>query len=994
MDHKTWLWKKKPTEKTLVAADKANVSQRINEEEVQILQTDKAELEGEIKLLNEKLASALSECNAKDELVEKHAKMAQEALAGWEKAESEAVSLKQELGDVKRQRAAGEERVTHLDMALKECMQQLRFVREEQEQRIHDAVMKTSGESEKSRIVLEEKIADTNRRLSKFGVENTQLSKALLAKEKLIQDLNEQRTRVEVDFKALMTRLESTEKENTSLKYEVRVLEKELEIRSEEREFNRRTADVAHKQHLESVKKIAKLESECQRLRILVRKRLPGPAALAKMKNEVEALGRDRAETRKRNSSPSRTGSVDFAMDNFSDSPSKRLDYLVEKLCALEEENRSLQETLGKKTSQIDMEPGRNMHLPYEFSVASMSDMGSDDKVSCAESLAAALISDLENLKDGKRVGAPLQKAVGASDIDLMDDFVEMEKLAVVSVDKSFGSSHLGLVEGSEILDTFKNQSVAVHSDVSGYGRWKHPDKSPLSDSAVGIIGNGISFEKKKHHEVQSNLNKSIRKTIELIEGISFPSLDYGASAKDGSHFPYKNSDTSSGYMVRVFQWKTSELSSVLQQFIRSCNDLLIGDADFEKFAEELTLCLDWVINHCFSLQDVSSMREAIKKHYDWDESHSESEVEVGTPSQLSESDKLQALKEKLSRLPCNDFQMEDTQRNPRVENGKLEVELPNMESAKQDFEGRLQSECGKTESSMIQLQESEEIKKGLQRDLETLKESKGMIENQIDHHKLATEIDHHNLVNADLATKLKVARAELNEAHPRFLSLETEVENKSVCCEELEATCVDLQLQLESDKNTGMPKDAAAQEEKQLRTEWEITAASEKLAECQETILNLGKQLKELASTKDSALDLVSNPSDKLTTTSTNPPKKGISQRSSLLDKILAEDNAEPGDLKFHNTMEVFGMSDPQKPPAVLHGNSSSSLLPHEKVDPHENERFLNRNGSKLNDNAAEVSSLAIKPVRKKVGGGLFKKLLWRRNKGKNKKLTLPFAC
>lgn len=33
-DHKTWLWKKRSTEKTLVAADKANASQRINEEEV------------------------------------------------------------------------------------------------------------------------------------------------------------------------------------------------------------------------------------------------------------------------------------------------------------------------------------------------------------------------------------------------------------------------------------------------------------------------------------------------------------------------------------------------------------------------------------------------------------------------------------------------------------------------------------------------------------------------------------------------------------------------------------------------------------------------------------------------------------------------------------------------------------------------------------------------------------------------------------------------
>lgn len=46
--------------------------------------TDKAvELEISKKDLNEKLSSALSECNAKDDLVTKHAKVAEEAIAGY-----------------------------------------------------------------------------------------------------------------------------------------------------------------------------------------------------------------------------------------------------------------------------------------------------------------------------------------------------------------------------------------------------------------------------------------------------------------------------------------------------------------------------------------------------------------------------------------------------------------------------------------------------------------------------------------------------------------------------------------------------------------------------------------------------------------------------------------------------------------------------------------------------------------------------------------------
>ena len=100
------------------------------------------------------------------------------------------VSLKQELDGALLQRVVGEERLAHLDAALKECMQQLRFVREEQEKRIHDAVMKTSKEFEKTQAVLEEKLAETSKRLAKTGVENSQLSKALLVKENLIEDVN------------------------------------------------------------------------------------------------------------------------------------------------------------------------------------------------------------------------------------------------------------------------------------------------------------------------------------------------------------------------------------------------------------------------------------------------------------------------------------------------------------------------------------------------------------------------------------------------------------------------------------------------------------------------------------------------------------------------------------------------------------------------------------------------------------------------------------
>lgn len=873
MDHKTWLWKKRSTDKTIVAADKVNLSLGGHEEEIQTLLNDKAVLERDLKNLGEKLSLVLAESNDKDGTIRKQEKMAQEAIAGWEKAEAEATSLKKALDKAIQHRVAGEERVVCLDAALKECMQQLRFVREEQEKRIHDAMMKTSSKFEKTIIVLEEKLAETNKRLSKLGSENSQLSKALLAKEKVIEDLKGHRARAEADFITLMTRLESMEKESASLKYEVRVLEKELEIRNEEREFNRRTADVAHKQHLESAKKIAKLESECQRLRVLVRKRLPGPAAMAKMRSEVEMLGRDPTRTRRKLIST--TGSMDFAI-NAPDTPSRRINFLTEQLYLMEEENRAIKETLSRKTN--------------EPSLASVSDMGSEGKVGGSESWASALISELEHFKNGKQSDTPSCKTVGASDINLMDDFVEMEKLAIVSVD--------------------------CQSD--------HFVSNPEIQPENMLIGNNVSSAKKSNQQVQLDASKSIHKIIELIDGISLPSPEY---VNNDSLIPYKNSEMPGDYTVRVFQWKSSDLNVVLQKFVQTCYDLLNGKADLEKFAEELTSSLEWLMNHCFSLQDVSSMREAIKKQFDWDESRSESEVEGGIINHLSEV---------------------------REENRRLRDELVHIESANKDLEGRLQLEIGKSESLMIQLQESEK--------------TVSLIQDQMENHMMAKE---------DLDRQLKMVKVELNEARQNLLSQEEELENKNNCCEELEATCIDLQLQLESLTNKEIPNCDMEEEEKQLQNDLEITAASEKLAECQETILNLGKQLQALSSPRDTTLfdKFNSTLSDQIPTT-TSPKKNLVSQRSSLLHKMLAEDNAKIGDLNSPQTKEVIC--------------TSKSLT---LVDDNSQERLLNFYGIKDQDEEVVANPLAIVPSKKTGGGRLLKKLLWRRKKRNSNKIPFPFA-
>ncbi|XP_050364602.1 filament-like plant protein 7 isoform X2 [Argentina anserina] len=1023
---KAWLWKKKSTEKLPIVADKVNDLSKGNEEEMEAILNEKAELEKDIKALSDKLASALSDCKNKDEIVKKHANMAQEAVHGWEKVEAEAGFLKQELDKSLQLRDSAEERIAQLDGALKECMQQLRYVRDDQEQRVHDAVMKTTREFEKSQMVLEEKLAETSGRLCKIGAENSHLNKALSVKEKLTEDLRKQLSQMEADVNALMARLESTEKYNASLTYEVRVLEKELEIRNEEREFNCRTADAAHKQHLEGAKKVAKLELECQRLRVLVRKRLPGPAALAKMKNEVEMLGTDSVDMRMRSLSPNGFW-YESTADKFHEVPTKKINFLTEQLCAMEEENAILKEALNKKMNELQFsknmynraasklsqvetvvgESPRGTHMPHELSVASMSDIGSDDKASCAESWASTLITELEHFKNEKQKDWPTCKTVGASDINLMDDFAEMEKLAVVTADKvsvgSYASSPANTVAGhlenqyslelggSDIVPVSDSESgfslsnressrvadakaphwlqdivklVLEHSRVAGRSpkqiqedirialatttnpssakssiSWKYSNECAVTGSPNGASG----------EQLQPDLRKSICKIIELIEGISVPSSDYNTDAR------HKNSETQAGYMVRVFQWKTSELGSLLQQFIHACYNLLNGKDGLDKFAEELTTALDWILNHCFSLQDVSSMKDAIKKQFDWDDTRSESEAEVGMA---------------ISSNGCS-TQLEELQSNMVQEIRKLKDELVNTESGKRELEGRLQSASDKSEFLINQLKESEKIVGGLQEELLSLRESKSMIEDQ-----LKTQ----EAMNEDLSTQLTVARVELSEAQQKLSSLEDELENKYKCCEELEASCVDLQLQLKSMKKKS-PDSDHNQEERQDQTEWEITAASEKLAECQETILNLGKQLKAMAAPREAALfdKVITDPADVSTTTviATDPTSnKTMSRRSSLLDRMLAEDDTTTKEFTPPKTKQVDD-------------NSTSIFGPKTVVEPLEN--ILNLNVKYQDENAA-TGSLAMVPSKKR-SVSLWRKLLWRKKKSSSKKAPLPIA-
>ncbi|KAL8117646.1 hypothetical protein AgCh_015499 [Apium graveolens] len=935
-----------------------------------------------------------------------------------------------------------------MDASLKECMQQLRFVREEQEKRIYDAIMKTSREYEEMIIVLEERLAETSKRVTMLVAQNTQLSKALIAKEKVIKDLEEYRAWSDANSSTLMTKLESTEKENDSLKYELRVVERELDIRNEEKEFSRRTAEVTHKKHLESAKKIAKLESECQRLRLLVRKRLPGPAALAKMKFEVDMLAKDPAETRSRKSTSS-TFSMDLAV-NAPDTPTKRINFLAKQLSEVKEENRTLREALlvqannlqfsekifdsstskfSEVEAQLDessegltgMGLAGNIPIIHELSPVSMPDMDIDRNLSRVESVASVFISKMEPLRNCKR-GSPSSVAAGDSGISLMDDFVEMEKLAVGSTDKSFRSSHLNLNGGSKFGVPFEAHSNGCVSEVSGIeivpvhhlcdpsvfkkvtqsGKTSNPNpvwvddiaKAVLEQSCVNqkspeaivevikvVLSRGIplepcdsvekslsccdargcnavehpdksssnmhspdrlfvgnmSFTDKGNQGFQLDLSESVRKIIKLVEVSSFASshhntpemLNVVADCSNSS----KISETSTGYMARVFQWKESDLSAVLQKFVQICNEILNGNTDVQKFIEELASSLEWIMNHCFSLQDVSSMRNAIKEHFDWDGSQSENDMEDETINHFPEAHNLHASLASDWKCHNNILHMQD--------------ELPN------------------TNSPRIQSLESEKTIASLQLELEVLGQSKTYIEDQFQNLKSFAE---------DLNKQLTAAKVETSEFCEKLSLLEDELDSKNMVCDELEVSCLDLQLQIESMKQNGTLRYDEYSEERQLQNDLEITSASEKLAECQETIFNLGRQLQAMGSpTAASTITVTSN------AMTTMGCKKKSSQRTSLLDKLLAEDSAGRRYPVFPTANEVLGTSDS----LTITSGSTSGL----ENTINSSEISLKTNDITHQGAEAVGNSFAIIRSKDLSDRGLWKNMLWRLKKSHSKK-------
>ncbi|KAG8373670.1 hypothetical protein BUALT_Bualt11G0048600 [Buddleja alternifolia] len=265
MDRRSWLWRRKSSEKspsgeTESSGSLSSHSERFSDDQTLLNHnnqspevTSKAapseELNDPSKTLSEKLSEALLNIRAKEDLVKQHAKVAEEAVSGWERAENEVLVLKKQIDALTQKNSILEERVGHLDGALKECLRQLRQSREEQEQKIYDAVTKKTSELESKNSELESQLVELHNQIqnAKTDANNTMLGDAL-------------------------SKLEAAENENSILKLKLLSKTEELELRINERDLSTHAAETASKQYIDSVKKVAKLEAECRRLKAIARK--------------------------------------------------------------------------------------------------------------------------------------------------------------------------------------------------------------------------------------------------------------------------------------------------------------------------------------------------------------------------------------------------------------------------------------------------------------------------------------------------------------------------------------------------------------------------------------------------------------------------------------------------------------------------------------------------------------------------------------------------
>ncbi|CAI9777881.1 unnamed protein product [Fraxinus pennsylvanica] len=889
-------------------------------------------LEGEIQELNEKLSTAHSEMTDKENLVKQHAKVAEEAVSGWEKAESEAAALKNHLESVTLLKLTAEDRASHLDGALKECMRQIRLLKEEHDQALHEVILNKTKQFDKMKLELEAKIANFEQELLRSDAENSTLSRSLQERSNMLVKLSEEKSLAEAEIERLRSNIESCEKEINSLKYELHIARKEAEIYNEEKNMSVRSAEVANKQHLEGVKKISKLEAECQRLRVLVRKKLPGPAALAQMKLEVENLGRDYGESHLRRSpvkpsTPHLSQMPEFSLDNMQ-KYQKENELLTERLLAMEEETKMLKEALAKRNSELQISRGicaktasklrsleaqlhvngeqrspskskdqipiaglysQNTSTPPSFTT--MSEDGNDDAVSCAGSWATSSMSDLSHFKKEKNFNG-LQKSQNANNLGLMDDFLEMEKLAYNDSCEAVSTSDISVNEGNAKPEIVNHEtSTEVTSGTDSHSR-EHRDSEALLQTDLPILVKlksriSMVLESNSEDNDMEKVLQDIRHVVQDMHDtlhhqsancvaeatLSDIVVDSQTSAEDAEITVEKDISSSGDGKpcidtANIINQELKVAISHIYNFImildkeakaiqrmspdgNGVNQKLdMFSAKYNEAINNRTDLIDFVLDLSRVLSNASELHFNVL-------GYKNSAIETVSSDCI---DKI-ALPENKGvvdfsgeRYPNGCAHSSDPSSDPDFLNDGILVptsdstatswkcsleEFEQLKLAKDNMATDLATCTESLENTKSQLLETEQLLAEVKSQLTSAQKSNSLSETQL---KCMAES------YKTLETRAEELQTEVNLLHGKIVSLDNELQEERRNNQDALTRCKNLQEQLQRIENC-----STADNDAKTNQEKELAAASEKLAECQETIYLLGKQLKTLCPQSES---------------------------------------------------------------------------------------------------------------------------------------------
>ena len=515
-----------------------------------------------------------------------------------------------------------------MEEALRSCMERLVIAREEREQIIVEAANEISSEKKKARE-LQQKLEDANKKAAKLAAENSSLRKAVDAKDALIVELRESEAAAGGKLADATARLESAQKQAGSLQYEVRMLQKELEVRGQEREYDLKSVDAARRQQEEHLKRIAQLEAECQRLRGMVRKRLPGPAAIAKMRDEVEQPQQaptTASPRRPRPATPSSPRSAaPFSPRTLSPSPRRSVsdaEGYAFKLRAVEDENRALKQALAKRESELQFVQMKYADEACKLTVVQrqLNELTEENKqlsdANCqSTSWASALISELEQFRAASQNGASI---MASSEMNLLHDFAEIEKMEMASGDLN-GNAPLASLKKADttsvktekcdndpvVNGTIPNGHPERFHDIWNLVVHKHETSGENIETILDEIQKAIS-NKREDSELlydRSEIENSVSDLIEKITSM------IGTSAGDNVARPGPLSHDK------------SELCSRLEHLVQVCHDLLHGEAKLEKFIDEVCLMLKYIVGQYLSNQDLGDNVDSDEKNFDEDKS-------------------------------------------------------------------------------------------------------------------------------------------------------------------------------------------------------------------------------------------------------------------------------------------------------------------------------------------------------------------------------------